>query len=1136
MTYNSWLLWGHMDSRRGGDWRVLVSLVVVLAGCSGKSSTPSSYQVGGTLTGLPSGASVVLRNNGGDDLTVSANGAFTFATSLQGGAAYAVTVRTAPAGQTCQVASGSGTVGAADVTSVVVTCTTLTYSVGGTVAGIPGGASLVLQNNGGDDLTVTADGSFTFTTRHASGAAYAVTVLTAPAGETCGITNGSGTMGSANVTSVTVTCSTLTYTVGGTVAGLVGGATMVLRVNGGDDLTVSANDGFTFATRLADGTTYAVTVFTAPAGQACAVTNGSGTVGSADVTSVAVACAPPTHTIGGTAVGVGASGLVLHNTFQNEDLTVPSGATSFTFTNRAPSGSAYLVTIGAQPAGFTCTLANAAGTVAGADVTNIAVTCSAALQAWNAPTTWGGYWADEPTMLQHAHFEVGGIVSDKGPTFAMTGGAEPTPYALGGFPAPVGTRYGGGPFPLEAVNYRASNASALDLAGGMLVCAIVKPTRNRPFDSFESPIIAKGVGDGKYTIDGGGWVLMQMHDAWCFHYEYKDGNGTTHQFMASIPGLFADQDFQLRMSPPMPLPADFEPDPSYVVVCGGRNGDDVVIAANAWDPSSAAAFSLALTQDQLSSSPFPAPYTLDVATTVPATIGGYHATSATLKAAAVSPTDSLAFGGQHTFDGYVFETAVWNESATPDNIRAKMQAFLGMASGTTYLRNREASSIDASAKLHTASRHAPRIDPSKGLLFGLQSWNRVSYWIDGSADYQLPMVFAAGENFALWNMTPASGAAGAPSVALSPTVHPPNDSPITPAQLVNLPPGASLSIALDQALPPLAGALNPTPHAHDRPTWDWSGPVQGQLWLRSVPSGTLRVQKTAPQPGHGGSCTVLGVAGTTCETKDIDLAGLTAASWTRVSLNGSFTADATANPTTGRTVNPGTLVLTNPGSTNLAFHVWGVQLTQLGGGGDLGAYDAAELMYDWNAARAEGGEPSADPFYPIDVLKLAPVTTNTALSGFCLGAEATMPDGLPWDAPFVNSRTAVAWVNDPASPTLTARVFVQGNDGSANAGKVCFGVTGASAPACASPPPAWSTGGAKHSLKGCMSLAGELRLYGDDALLATVVGGGVTPNLLGGTVLVGNGDARPTSSLTPWHGYVSRALVCSDTGTIATCR
>src|SRR5262249_21915097 len=78
------------------------------------------YSVGGTVSGLS--GTVVLQDNGGDNLTVSANGPFTFATALASGAAYNVTVRINPSGQTCSVSNGSGTIGWANVTNVGVAC------------------------------------------------------------------------------------------------------------------------------------------------------------------------------------------------------------------------------------------------------------------------------------------------------------------------------------------------------------------------------------------------------------------------------------------------------------------------------------------------------------------------------------------------------------------------------------------------------------------------------------------------------------------------------------------------------------------------------------------------------------------------------------------------------------------------------------------------------------------------------------------------------------------------------------------------------------------------------------------------------------------------------------------------------
>ena len=116
----------------------------------------TTYTVGGSVSGL-SGSGLVLQNNAGGDLAVSAAGAFTFATELPTGAAYAVTVKTQPSSppQNCVVTRGSGTVATSDVTNVAVACTTATFTIGGIVSDLTG-SGLVLQNNGGDDLSISA--------------------------------------------------------------------------------------------------------------------------------------------------------------------------------------------------------------------------------------------------------------------------------------------------------------------------------------------------------------------------------------------------------------------------------------------------------------------------------------------------------------------------------------------------------------------------------------------------------------------------------------------------------------------------------------------------------------------------------------------------------------------------------------------------------------------------------------------------------------------------------------------------------------------------------------------------------------------------------------------------------------------
>ena len=93
------------------------------------------YAVQAAVSGL-AGTGLVLRNNGGDDLAIAADGSHAFATLLADGSAYAVTVATQPTAdppQTCTVSGGdnddgSGTMAGAPVT-VSVTCATVSYTV-----------------------------------------------------------------------------------------------------------------------------------------------------------------------------------------------------------------------------------------------------------------------------------------------------------------------------------------------------------------------------------------------------------------------------------------------------------------------------------------------------------------------------------------------------------------------------------------------------------------------------------------------------------------------------------------------------------------------------------------------------------------------------------------------------------------------------------------------------------------------------------------------------------------------------------------------------------------------------------------------------------------------------------------------
>lgn len=168
------------------------------------------------------------------------------------------------------------------------------HRVGGTVIGLLGSGLVLSLAGTGETLPVTADGTFTFTTAIASGETYSVTVASYPQvpAQSCVVINGSGTMGAADISNVVVNCGAAgTRAIGGTLSGL-GGGSLVLQLNGGGDLTRSANGSYAFTTRLVDGASYVVTVKTQPQGHWCTLANASGTVQGADVTNVDASCAP----------------------------------------------------------------------------------------------------------------------------------------------------------------------------------------------------------------------------------------------------------------------------------------------------------------------------------------------------------------------------------------------------------------------------------------------------------------------------------------------------------------------------------------------------------------------------------------------------------------------------------------------------------------------------------------------------------------------------------------------------------------------------------------------------------------------------------------------------------------------------
>ena len=373
------------------------------AGSGGTPGTPTGgpYTIGGTVSGLAAGESVVLQNNGKDNLTVSGNVPFTFATTIASGGMYAVTVFSEPTNpaQTCVVTAGTGTA-TANVTGISVACSTnpVSATIGGTVTGLVAGTSVILQNNGGDSLTIQASTPaaasvpFTFKTPVTGTDVYAVTVLTQPVtpNQICTVTGGSGTA-TANVTTVAVNC-VLSYSIGGNVSGLVGTGLILENSSDSELLPISAangNQAFTFTKLVPTGTAYTVSISAQPTGptQTCVVATGTGSgTATSNVTTVSITCPAVTYSVGGTVVGLAGkaattNGALTDNSFalqNNLGNTLNVSANGpFTFATPVALNDQYQVSIFTPPSTQFqgCTTWDYKGVVT-ASVTSIVVDCA----------------------------------------------------------------------------------------------------------------------------------------------------------------------------------------------------------------------------------------------------------------------------------------------------------------------------------------------------------------------------------------------------------------------------------------------------------------------------------------------------------------------------------------------------------------------------------------------------------------------------------------------------------------------------------------------------------------------------------------------------------------------------------------
>lgn len=115
---------GGMTVDGSGNVSITATSMTYPTGVTSNPPAAGTYTLGGTVSGLPTGTTVLLKNNGLDSISVTANGPFTFPAALSYASGYAVTVATPPAGASCTLSNATGTVNNVNVTNVGVACTT----------------------------------------------------------------------------------------------------------------------------------------------------------------------------------------------------------------------------------------------------------------------------------------------------------------------------------------------------------------------------------------------------------------------------------------------------------------------------------------------------------------------------------------------------------------------------------------------------------------------------------------------------------------------------------------------------------------------------------------------------------------------------------------------------------------------------------------------------------------------------------------------------------------------------------------------------------------------------------------------------------------------------------------------------
>lgn len=185
---------------------IALACALSLSACGGGDG---EFYLGGFVSGINKGDLVLKNEKNGATVTLKQAGEFYFPDLVDADSDYNVVVQSVPdniAGvEACTVTKGKGKA-TFNINTIRVTCIINTHKLGGSITGLGDASGLELVN--GADQVVVPAGAVSFTMANVpEDSPYGITILKQPAGRTCTVVNGTGTMLKADIANVQVNCT-----------------------------------------------------------------------------------------------------------------------------------------------------------------------------------------------------------------------------------------------------------------------------------------------------------------------------------------------------------------------------------------------------------------------------------------------------------------------------------------------------------------------------------------------------------------------------------------------------------------------------------------------------------------------------------------------------------------------------------------------------------------------------------------------------------------------------------------------------------------------------------------------------------------------------------------------------------------